>query len=329
MVCRTRARCWSTVPSGPRPTTRTPPAVPASLRPAPFPRSHHYGALGGAYHSEPDSSTSAASGTAGVHYRESAVDVPQGVLVVAESLNSTTDTLSSLATRPAPGVAGRVGGPVRRRPVSPCAEVCGRSRPWPRRPTPSPPGTSPDGCRSTRASSEVARLGRALNAMLARIEAGVREKSTSERRLRQFVADASHELRTPLTSIRGYTELLRKGAFTDDEGKDRALQRVEREAARMGALGRRPAPLGPPGPGAAPRPCPGGPAPGGGRRRRRRPGGRPRRPRQPLSARPGVVLGDRDRLGQVAHNLVRNALDHTPPGTPVDRAGPGRCHPAT
>ncbi len=32
---------------------------------------------------------------------------------------------------------------------------------------------------------------------------------------------------------------------------------------------------------------------------------------------PVVVTGDRDRLRQVAHNMVRNALAHTPPGTPV------------
>ncbi len=72
--------------------------------------------------------------------------------------------------------------------------------------------------------------------MLGRIEDAFREKSSSEQRLRQFVADASHELRTPLTSIRGYTELLRKGAFTDDDSQDKALQRVEREAGRMGLL---------------------------------------------------------------------------------------------
>ena len=32
---------------------------------------------------------------------------------------------------------------------------------------------------------------------------------------------------------------------------------------------------------------------------------------------PVVVMGDPDRLAQVAHNLVRNALTHTPPGSPV------------
>jgi two-component system OmpR family sensor kinase len=43
----------------------------------------------------------------------------------------------------------------------------------------------------------------------------------------------------------------------------------------------------------------------------------PERPVNLLSGDPVLVLGDRDRLGQVAHNLVRNALDHTPRGTPV------------
>ena len=32
---------------------------------------------------------------------------------------------------------------------------------------------------------------------------------------------------------------------------------------------------------------------------------------------PVVVVGDSERLAQVAHNLVRNALAHTPPGTDV------------
>ena len=60
--------------------------------------------------------------------------------------------------------------------------------------------------------TEVGRLGRSLNAMLAQIEAAFAERAAGERRLRRFLADASHELRTPLASIRGYSELYRMGA---------------------------------------------------------------------------------------------------------------------
>ncbi len=74
--------------------------------------------------------------------------------------------------------------------------------------------------------TEVGRLGRALNTMLAQIESafGARAASEasarrseeaarrSEDRMRRFVADASHELRTPLTTIRGFAELYRQGA---------------------------------------------------------------------------------------------------------------------
>src|SRR5207247_4761248 len=56
--------------------------------------------------------------------------------------------------------------------------------------------------------TEIGRLGLALNAMLAQIEAAFAQRTASERRLRRFIADASHELRTPLTSIRGYSEML-------------------------------------------------------------------------------------------------------------------------
>ncbi|HYU92299.1 MAG TPA: HAMP domain-containing sensor histidine kinase, partial [Actinomycetota bacterium] len=84
--------------------------------------------------------------------------------------------------------------------------------------------------------TEVGRLGLALNAMLAQIEAAFEERRASENRLRRFVADASHELRTPLTSIRGYAELFRRGADSRPEDLAKSMQRIEAEAARMGVL---------------------------------------------------------------------------------------------
>jgi two-component system OmpR family sensor kinase len=84
--------------------------------------------------------------------------------------------------------------------------------------------------------TEVGRLGNALNAMLERLEAAFAQRQASEDRLRQFLADASHELRTPLASIRGYAELYRMGALRDDAETERAMRRVEDEAARMGVL---------------------------------------------------------------------------------------------
>ncbi|MEO6713088.1 MAG: HAMP domain-containing sensor histidine kinase [Mycobacteriales bacterium] len=91
--------------------------------------------------------------------------------------------------------------------------------------------------------TEVGRLSRSLNAMLAQIESAFRARETSEasaraseQRMRRFVADASHELRTPLTSIRGFAELYRQGAVSDATDISRSMQRIEDEAARMGLL---------------------------------------------------------------------------------------------
>ncbi len=85
-------------------------------------------------------------------------------------------------------------------------------------------------------TTEVGRLGIALNSMLGQIEGAFAERAASEARLRQFVADASHELRTPLTSIRGYAELFRLGADQRPEDLAKAMRRIEEEAARMGVL---------------------------------------------------------------------------------------------
>jgi two-component system OmpR family sensor kinase len=85
-------------------------------------------------------------------------------------------------------------------------------------------------------TTEVGRLGAALNTMLGHIEGAFAERRATEDRLRQFVADASHELRTPLTSIRAYAELFERGADARPEDLGRVLKGVESEAARMGVL---------------------------------------------------------------------------------------------
>lgn len=84
--------------------------------------------------------------------------------------------------------------------------------------------------------TEAGALGAALNGMLGRIEEAFDQRTESEGRLRQFVADASHELRTPVTTIRGYAELFRTGALEDPDELEEAMRRTEQEAVRMGSL---------------------------------------------------------------------------------------------
>ncbi len=216
--------------------------------------------------------------------------------------------------------------------------------------------------------TEIGSLGRSLNIMLSQIETAfhAREESEaaahhSEERMRRFVADAGHELRTPLTAIRGFAEYYRQrggmvphwdnvapaapaawavppgasgagatGLTPDD--LDRIMQRVEKEAARMGLLVEDLLLLA--------------------RLDQQRP-----LARQPidllslaadavhdarllapartidLSVQPGaafLVIGDEPRLRQVIGNLMSNALTHTPDGTPIEVSiGSGTLDPRT
>jgi len=180
--------------------------------------------------------------------------------------------------------------------------------------------------------TEVGRLGRALNTMLAQIESAFSARAASEAsarrsedRMRRFVADASHELRTPLTTIRGFAELYRQGAARDPAELDRLMRRIEDQAARMGLLvedllllarldqqrplDRSPVDLLALAADAVADASAVAPdrrielvlGPGDGQ-----PGHAP------------VVLGDEQRLRQVLANLVDNALRHTPAGSPVE-----------
>ncbi len=169
-------------------------------------------------------------------------------------------------------------------------------------------------------STEVGRLGLAINDMLGQLEAAFAERAANEQRLRHFVSDASHELRTPLTSIGGYAELLRRNPTMTEQDVRLATRRIEEESRRMGVLvddllllarldqGR---PL------------------------ERTPvdlevlvsdavsDARATDPARTVTERidsPVRVVGDDMRLRQVLGNLVRNALVHTPPGTPIEVA---------
>ncbi len=282
-------------------------------------RRHHgvrAGRYAGTFVPDPDAVVLGASGDPDGEYRTIAVTVPQGTLITSLSLNPTNDTLNSLrrveifASLAVLLAMGALALVVVRRGLRPLRQMAGTadaiaSGDLTRRVPEGRPGT------------EVGRLGSALNEMLGQIEGAFAEKSASEDRLRQFVADASHELRTPLTSIRGYAELLRRGGFADEVGRNKALNRIEEEATRMGGLVEDLLLLA------------------------ELDRGRPLRAEtvdlqricadavgdsnamphgHELTLDPGgpiVVIGDAERLAQVAHNLVRNALAHTPPGTAV------------
>ncbi|RFA09953.1 two-component sensor histidine kinase [Subtercola boreus] len=85
-------------------------------------------------------------------------------------------------------------------------------------------------------NTEVGRLNRSLNTMLSRIDTAFSDRAKTIDQMRRFVGDASHELRTPLVSVRGYAELYRMGALQSPEEVAKAMDRIEKEAIRMGAL---------------------------------------------------------------------------------------------
>ena len=85
-------------------------------------------------------------------------------------------------------------------------------------------------------ATEVGKVGAAFNRMLGHVSSALSAREASERKVRTFVADASHELRTPLASIRGYSELTRRGGHELPADVVHALGRIESESVRMTSL---------------------------------------------------------------------------------------------
>ncbi|HYA68718.1 MAG TPA: HAMP domain-containing sensor histidine kinase [Acidimicrobiales bacterium] len=299
------------------PTDHDPaPVLPAHLPVETHLPAHSFGQGHGPYVPDRPSFEVPAHGKKGFVYRAQAVAIPGGTLVTAESLVPTLATLASLTHVELIVSAAVILALV----VLVLATVRFGLRPLDDMTVTAGAIAAGDLTRRVRPDddqSEVGRLGRALNGMLSQIQAAFDERSRSESRLRRFVADASHELRTPLTSIRGYAELLRKGALDEEEGRRRAALRIEHEAQRMSVLvddllllarldqGR---------------PLERSSVDLGAVMADAVEAARIADSDRVVSLECGStvrVLGDPVRLRQVADNLLRNALVHTPPGTPV------------
>jgi len=82
---------------------------------------------------------------------------------------------------------------------------------------------------------EIDRLSGSLNRMAAAVQAHIAELTAKNKAQQQLIADLAHEMKTPMSSIIGYAGLLRR-ANMPGESREKALQYIESEGARLERL---------------------------------------------------------------------------------------------
>ena len=85
-------------------------------------------------------------------------------------------------------------------------------------------------------SDEVGQLASSFDHMADRIQEAFAAQQESEAQVRRFIDDASHELRTPVTALKGYIDVLRRGAGREPAALDAALEAMSNESERMRML---------------------------------------------------------------------------------------------
>lgn len=85
-------------------------------------------------------------------------------------------------------------------------------------------------------SEELGRLASAYNGAIETVGRAFAERSSAEAQMRQFISDAGHQLRTPLTVLRGFIEILKKGALRKPEDLTRIVETMAQQGAVMTSL---------------------------------------------------------------------------------------------
>jgi two-component system OmpR family sensor kinase len=87
-----------------------------------------------------------------------------------------------------------------------------------------------------RLRDEVYRTAESYNAMLDHLQAAIAAEKKSQEQIRQLVADAAHELRSPLTVLKGYLDVLLRGAKDNPEDLQKSLENMQLTVGRTSRM---------------------------------------------------------------------------------------------